>query len=142
MRVGNYRGGGTIVAASVTFAKVVGLDSRGSTTQELPIDFVEISRKQDHTTDDASAWCCFDNKFDTSKEELEVGPHCRSIIALGESKFGSLRAECDICIVGKRPLRGQSLESGKIDGVCASRKTFVVGAGAYLTREYHLALMY
>ncbi len=126
LRVGYSRRGGAIVGASVTFAKVIGLHGGCHSTKEFPIDFIQITREQNHTADDARALCRLDDKFGTSEEELEVGPHGRSVISFGKGEFGALSAEGDIRIVGKSPLGRPSLDCREINGVCTGRQPFVV----------------
>lgn len=126
LRVGYSRRGGAIVGTSVTFAKVIGLHGRCHSTEEFPIDFVQISREQNHTADDAGALGRLDDKLGSSEEELEVGPHGWRVISFGKGEFSALRAEGDIRIVGQSPLRRPRLDRGEINGVCTRRESFVV----------------
>ena len=121
------RRSGAIVGAGVAFAKVICLNIGRDTTQELPVDLIEVIGKQDHTADDTNPWCRFDDKLDPSEEELEFCPHGWSIVPFGKGEFSTLVAQTDVGIVCKLPLAGQSLGGSEIDGICIGWKTLIVG---------------
>ena len=122
------RRSGAIVGSGVAFAKVICLNIGRDTTQELPVDLIEVIGKQDHTADDTNPRCRFNNKLDTSEEELELCPHGWSVVPLGEGEFSTLVAQSDIGIVCKLPLGGQSLGGSEVNGICIGWKTLIVGA--------------
>lgn len=60
--------GGAIVCSSVSFAKVVGLNTVGYSATELPVYLIQIIGQQYHTADDPSPGCGFDYVFDTAEK--------------------------------------------------------------------------
>lgn len=122
------RRSGAIVGTGVAFAKIIGLNVGRDSTQEFPINLVEVVGKQDHTTDDTNSWCCFGNELDPSEEEFELCPHGWSIVPLGEGEFSTLVAQTDIGIVCKLPLGGKGLGGSEVNRICIGGKTLIVGA--------------
>ena len=92
---------GAVVGPCETLAEIIRLHFSLLSTEELPIDFVEIIREENHTAYDPCAWRGLDNKFNSTEENLEIRPHSRGIMTLGKGELrtflrkGDFGARCD-----------------------------------------------
>lgn len=129
----NSRLRATIVVSSNTFSKVVGLHlATGSSkivSGPFPINFIQVIRHQDCTTDNTNAWCCLHNNFNTTKEEIEICPDIWCFIPLAVCEFSTVGAIFDGCIVGKDPAFWECRLFSEVDRVLVRVKARIWRAG-------------
>ena len=56
-----------VVKPSDALPKPAGLYLIIESASELPVQLVEVIRQCHHIADNAGAWCCLDNKLDTTE---------------------------------------------------------------------------
>lgn len=104
---------GSIVAGSVTLAKVVGLCLRGVTAKELPINLVQIVRLHDNARDNASARSSNYLDLAVTKEEVARSLDSWSISLLVDDKVGAIGVKADAA-GGCLPARGEGTRTDKV----------------------------
>ena len=110
-RVADIRLCSSIVIASDTFAKDIGLDFAASLGSEVastpfPVDFIQAVGHEDSTCDHTSTICCFSDDLDFAEEEIEAGPDIRRVETLSKCEFGTVRAILDNGLVCECPTLG------------------------------------
>ena len=135
-RVADIRLGASIVVASDTFAKDVGLYFAGLRTEvastPFPVNLVQAVGHQHCTSDDTSAFRSLGNDFNFTEEEIKTTPNVRSIKTFCKCEFCTIASVVDNGLVGKCPIRRLLGLFGKINGVFFRRKTWDGRAFRYL----------
>ena len=81
-----------------SLAVVVGLDFRRIVPNPFPVNFIQIVRLQDHTTDNTTALCHLSLEFEDTKEDVEGGLDRRRLEFLRNREFGALIGVVDLAI--------------------------------------------
>lgn len=115
-----------VVAASVSFAEIVGLHLGAFASKPFPVDFVQIVGLQYGTADNARSRSCLDGVFDLAEHDVPARLDQRPVALLGDGESGTVGIiVCDGS--GGRELVGGT--RGEVESLVGFAQGSVRGAG-------------